>query len=251
VRPDGLLTLLRTWLDRNFFSLAASPGFVLLVVITGVPLAAAIFLSFTTFNPASFSFHWDGLGNYKSDLSSSGIDIKNTYIFVGLGITVGTVVGVLVAALLAQRVRGIGAFRAIYALPLLVATIASAVTWHALFDPTSGWVDYFYFLHLAGLGQPVWLADPHTAMLSVVSADAWSGIPTVTFIVLAGMLSLPPDPLEAARIDGSSALQTFLYVKLPALRPVLAFAVLYRLLSLFQQFVLFQVMPVAGQAQQP
>ena len=74
----------------------------------------------------------------------------------------------------------------------------------ALLNRTNGWVDYF--LGLLGLGQPVWLADSHTAMLSVVIADAWTGIPVVGFIVLAGLLSLPRDPVEAALVDGTTAL---------------------------------------------
>jgi multiple sugar transport system permease protein len=125
-----------------------------------------------------------------------------------------------------------------------VATVGSAVTWSALLNRTNGWVDYF--LGLVGLGQPVWLADSRTAMLSVVIADAWTGIPVVAFIVLAGLLSLPRGPAEAALVDGAAAWQTFRYVTLPALRPVLAFAVLFRMLELFQQFVLFQIMTGFG-----
>ncbi|MCU1495651.1 MAG: transporter permease [Acidimicrobiaceae bacterium] len=243
------MSLLRSWCDRRFFALAAVPGFLLLIAVIGVPLVAAIFLSFTYVVPGTFSFHWIGLTNYRSifdfaGFNNLGVDFVNTYIFVGISLAIEVVVGVLIAVLLARRMRGVGLFRAIYALPLLVATIGSAVAWSALFNPTSGWVDYF--LGLVGLGKPIWLADPHTAMLSVVIADAWSGISIVAFIVLAGLLSLPTDPVEAAQVDGSSALQTLRYITIPALRPVLAFAILYRMLGLFQQFALFQVMTGGG-----
>ncbi len=203
--------------------------------------------------PGTFSLRWVGLayyrGIFRSIFESSGptsLDVyfKNTYIFVGLGLAVETVGGVALALLLARRMRGVGAFRVIYALPLLVATVGAAVTWSALLNASNGWVDYF--LGLVGLGQPVWLADSRTAMLSVVIADAWTGIPVVAFIVLAGLLSMPRDPVEAARVDGAGAFQTFRYVTLSALRPVLAFAVLFRMLELFQQFVLFQVMTGFG-----
>jgi multiple sugar transport system permease protein len=244
---------LRAWLDKRFFRLAAVPGFVLLVAVTGVPLVIAVVLSFTFVVPGTFSVRWVGLvyyrGIFSSIFESSGptslsLIVKNTYIFVGLGLAVETAGGVALALLLARRMRGSGVFRVIYALPLLVATVGSAVTWSALLNRTNGWVDYF--LGLLGLGQPVWLADSHTAMLSVVIADAWTGIPVVGFIVLAGLLSLPRDPVEAALVDGATALQRFRYVTLPALRPVLAFAVLFRMLELFQQFVLFQVMTGGG-----
>jgi ABC-type sugar transport system permease subunit len=244
---------LRAWLDKRFFGLAAAPGFILLLAVTGVPLAAAVLLSFTYVVPGTSSVHWVGLTSYRqifnsifgsSGPNSLGAYVKNTYIFVALGLGVESVGGVVVALLLARRMRGSGVFRVIYALPLLVATIGSAVTWSALLNRANGWVDYF--LGLVGLGQPVWLADSRTAMISVVIADAWTGIPVIAFIVLAGLLSHPRDSLEAARVDGATAFQTFRYVTLSALRPVLAFAVLFRMLALFQQFVLFQVMTGFG-----
>ena len=243
----------RAWLDKRFFRLAAVPGFVLLVAVTGVPLVIAVVLSFTFVVPGTFSLRWVGLAYYRgiftaifesSGPTSLSLIVKNTYIFVGLGLAVETAGGVALAVLLARRTRGTGVFRVIYALPLLVATVGSAVTWSSLLNPSNGWVDYF--LGLVGLGQPVRLADSHTAMLSVVIADAWTGIPVVGFIVLAGLLSLPRDPVEAALVDGTTALQRARYITLPALRPVLAFAVLFRMLELFQQFVLFQVMTGFG-----
>ncbi|MCU1489061.1 MAG: binding-protein-dependent transport system inner rane component, partial [Acidimicrobiaceae bacterium] len=190
----------RNWVDRRFLSLAAIPGFALLAVVSGVPMLAAVFLSFTVVVPGTFRFHWIGLANYRSIFQFSGlfnnaIPIENTYIFAGLALGIETVLGVLLAVLLAQRIRGIGVLRAIYALPLFAATIGSAVAWSSLLNRANGWVDYF--LGLVGLGQPIWLADPHVAMISVVIADAWSGIPVIGFIVLAGLLSLPREPLEA------------------------------------------------------
>jgi multiple sugar transport system permease protein len=209
----------------------------------------AVLLSFTFLKPGTFSLSWVGFVNYRAIFNFSGpenlgVDFTNTYVFVGLSLAIETVLGIVVALLLAKQVRGIGLFRTIYALPLLVASVGAAVAWSALLNRANGWVDYF--LGLVGLGQPVWLADPKTAMLSVVIADSWSGIPVVAFIVLAGLLSLPTDPVEASRVDGASSLQTLRYITLPALRPVIAFAVLYRMLGLFQQFVLFQVMTGGG-----
>lgn len=244
---------LRAWLDKRFFGLAAAPGFILLVAVTGLPLVIAVALSFTFVVPGTFSLRWVGLEYYRaifnsifeaSGPTSLGVAVKNTYIFVALGLLVETTGGVALALLLARRMRGAGIFRLIYALPLLVATVGSAVAWSSLLSRADGWVDYF--LGLVGLGQPVWLADSRTAMLSVVIADAWTGVPVVAFIVLAGLLSLPPGPGEAASVDGATTYQTLRYVTLPALRPVLAFAVLFRMLELFQQFVLFQVMTGFG-----
>ena len=127
---------------------------------------------------------------------------------------------------------------------MLVATVGSAVAWSALLNRANGWVDYF--LGLVGLGQPVWLADSRTAMLSVVIADAWTGIP-VDRLHRARRVAQPAAGPRRGRARGRRLrFQTFRYVTLPALRPVLAFAVLFRMLALFQQFVLFQVMTGFG-----
>ncbi len=85
---------------------------------------------------------------------------------------------------------------------------------------------------LAGLPQPNWLASPHTAMLSVILADAWSGIPVMAISLQAELLTLPKDPVDGARIDGASELMIFCYVTLPGLRPVFAFAVHFRVVAL-------------------
>jgi multiple sugar transport system permease protein len=152
--------------------------------------------------------------------------------------------GVGAALLLAAPMRGIAIFRTLYLLPLMVAGIASAITWRALFNTSSGWINYF--LGLLHLPQPNWLADPSTAMPAVIVADAWAGAPVIAVIVLAGLLGLPQEPLEAAKVDGASELQTLRYIILPGIRPVLAFAVLFRLVDLFRQFPLFQIMTGGG-----
>jgi multiple sugar transport system permease protein len=140
--------------------------------------------------------------------------------------------------------RGMGVFRTLYILPLTVAGVASAVAWRALLNTNNGWINSF----LGSLGgpQPDWLANQHTAMPSVLLADVWSGAPTIAIIVLGGLLALPTEPVEAARVDGASAFQVFRYITLPALRPVLAFAALFRLVDLFRQFALFQLVTGGG-----
>ena len=118
------------------------------------------------------------------------------------------------------------------------------MAWRALLNTSSGWVNYLF--SLVGPPQPNWLASPHTAMPSVLLADVWSGAPTVAIIVLAGLLALQKDPVEAARVDGATDWQIFPRITLPALRPVLAFAAAFRLVDLFRQIALFQAVTGGG-----
>jgi multiple sugar transport system permease protein len=236
----------RAWLDQHFFALASAPALIVIMVVTLIPLGLGIYLSFAIYGPTDPSFKFDGIANYKYIWGNGDTHaaIKNTLVFAGAGIVVETLLGLGLALLLSRKMRGISFFRTIFVLPLMVAGVASGAAWSSLLNTSEGWVNYA--LGLAGFPQPNWLASPRTAMTSVIIADAWSGVPIIAIILLAGLLSLPKDPVEAARMDGASELMVFRYVTLPGLRPVLAFAVLFRLVDLFRQFVLFAVLTGGG-----
>jgi multiple sugar transport system permease protein len=242
----AVLGRVRRALDRRFFVLAPLPGFLLVTAVTLVPIALGIYLSFTNYQPIQPSYRWAGLVNYRGLLHDPQVHaaIKNTVIFAGFGLVIEMILGVGLAVLLARPARGIAIFRTLYVVPLMVAGIASSVAWRALLNTSSGWVNYLF--SLVGLPQVNWLASPHTAMPSVLLADVWSGAPTVAIIVLAGLLAMRKEPVEAARVDGASDWQIFLKITLPALRPVLAFAAVFRLVDLFRQIALFQILTGGG-----
>jgi multiple sugar transport system permease protein len=237
---------LRRAVDKRFFVLAPLPGFAVVTAVTLVPIALGIYLSFTNYQPVQPSYRFAGLINYRDLLKDAQVHaaIKNTAVFAGFGLVIELVLGVGLALLLARPLKGIGVFRSLYLVPLMVAGIGSAVAWQALLNTSSGWINYF--LGLVGLPQVNWLASARTAMPSVILADVWAGAPTIGVIVLAGLLALRRDPVEAARVDGASDLQIFLRITLPALRPVLAFAMIFRLVDLFRQIALFQIMTGGG-----
>ncbi|MCU1489059.1 MAG: sugar transporter permease [Acidimicrobiaceae bacterium] len=236
----------RSSLDKKFYILAAMPALVVVTAIVAVPLVIGIYLSFTNYNPINPTFKWAGLVNYDAIIHNNQavVAIQNTVIFAGAGIVIEVIIGLFFALMLARPMRGIGFFRTLFVLPLMVAGVASAVTWRVLLNTSNGWVNYF--LSVIGLPQPNWLANAHTAMPSILIADAWSGVPIVAIICLAGLLALPKEPVEAARIDGASELRVLRHVTLPGLRPVLAFAVLFQLVNLFRQFAEFSIITGGG-----
>ena len=242
-------TRARSWADRHFFSLASFPAFLVVAGVAVVPILLGIWLSFTNYQPLSPSLRWAGLINYRGIFSGPNAQftqaaIKNTVIFVVGAIVVETVVGVMLAVVLARRKRGMSVFRAIFVIPLMVNGVASTVTWRSLFNTSAGWINYF--LHRLGLGQPNWLGDSHTAMPTIIFIDAWAGVPIVAIIVMAGIMMLPHEPMEAARIDGASSFAVFRYIVLPGIRPVLVFAVMFRVIDLFRQFAEFQLVTGGG-----
>lgn len=236
----------RVWADKRFYALATLPALIVVTAIIAIPLAVGLYLSFTNYTPVNPSFKWAGLVNYRNiwDNGQIHVTINNTIIFAGAGIVIETLLGLGLALLLARPMRHMTVFRIIYMLPLLVPGVAAAVSWAVLFNTSSGWANYF--LSLFGLPTPNWLGNAHTAMPSILIADAWSGVPIIAIISLAGLLALPKDPFEAARIDGAAELRILRHITLPGLRPVLAFAVIFQLVNLFRQFAEFSIITGGG-----
>ena len=232
--------------DRRFFVLAALPAFVVVFLVTIVPLAAAFGLSFTSYTSANPVASWVGLRNYRLLFSDPNVPtvLVVTLLFAVAAVVLETLVGTTLALLMARKMRGVSVYRVLYLIPLMVAGIAAAVSWKALLDTSAGWVNSI--LGVFGIPQANWLASPTLALPSVVIADIWTGAPIVAVLVLAALLGMPEDPLEAARIDGASQLQVVRYIILPAIRPVLGFAVIFRTVDVFRQFGLIQILTGGG-----
>ncbi len=215
---DWSLGRVATYLDAQFFRLAAAPAFLVVAAVTLVPVLVALALSFTGYSSTNPRIAFIGLQNYITALTDRQLHgvLLNTVVFVGSAVVLETSLGLGFALLLRRAFRGIGVFRTIYLMPLMVASIASATAWRVLLNTNAGWINYF--LGSAHLFQPDWLASPDWAMRSA----------------------------EQARVDGANAWQVLWYITFPAIRPVFAFAVLFRVVDLFRQFPLFQIMTGGG-----
>ena len=246
-RP-GRIAALRPWsaFDRRFFRVAAVPAFLAVFVVTVVPLVVGLGLSFSSVTSTHNGVLPLTFGNYAHIWDDSEVHtvLLNTLIYVVLAVGLETLLGLGLALLMTRKNRAISVFRVIFLLPLTVAGVAAAVSWGALLNTSQGWIDYF--LKLAHLPQPNWLASPSTAMPSVVLVDLWSGVPVVAVIVLAALLAAPKDPIEAALVDGAGPWARFRYVTFPAIRPALVLAALLRTVAAFQQFALFQILTGGG-----
>lgn len=165
------------------------------------------------------------------------------------GYTVVTVaielaLGVAVAVLLDRLEAGRGWILALLLIPWSMITVVSAQLWGYLYDSTYGAVTWLFGLVLDE--PPVILGTPLPAMTGLVVADVWKTTPFVAVIVLAGLVRIPREQYESAEIDGAGAWATFRHVVLPALRPVLAVAVLFRVLQAFGVFDLPFVLTEGG-----
>jgi multiple sugar transport system permease protein len=220
--------------DRAFTAISVLPTFVVMLCIFGIPLLFSLYLSFTgwALDQALLGGRFVGLANYE--------DLLNDPAFVGsLGITFGytaatvaaqMVLGLAIALLLNVDLPYMRILRTALVVPMMVTPIVGALCWKLLLDPSLGFFNYL-------IGQQiVWLGRPATALVSIWVVAVWQSTPYVVLILLAGLRSLPSEPLEAAAIDGATRRQSFWHITLPLLRPYLLVALLLRVIFEFRAF---------------
>jgi multiple sugar transport system permease protein len=156
------------------------------------------------------------------------------------------ILGLGVALALDRGLHGAKLFRAVVALPLMVAPVVAALAWRFMFAAGYGLIDSL--LHLFGASGPLWFSNIWLARATIVVANLWLALPFDILVLLAGLANLPVEPLEAAMVDGASPAQILAYVTLPLLRPVIAVILVIRVADAFRIFDVVYVLTGGGPA---
>jgi multiple sugar transport system permease protein len=213
--------------------LFVSPWLVGFVVFTFYPIAASFYYSlcdYRVLSPPRFV----GLANYSMLARDQYFwrSLLNTaFMFIELPIAVA--LGIGVAMLLNQAVRGLPFFRTVFYLPAIVPTVAVSMLWLWIFNPDLGLANAG--LERLGLPRLGWLVDPATAKPAFILMDLW-GVGGGMIIYLAALQGVPQHLHEAAALDGAGPLQRVRHVTLPAISPVIFFMVVTGMIGLFQYF---------------
>ena len=169
-----------------------------------------------------------------------------TILFVVAAVGIELVLGLLLALMLAPKSRSNAAAATLLILPMAVTPVVSALVWRELFNPNYGWVNY-YLRQIGIMNEPIaWLSNPQTSWFTVISLDVWQWTPFVALILMAGLQGIPPEPREAAAVDGAEGWRLFWDVTFPLLRPFVAIAVLLRTLEAFKTFGTIRVLTGGG-----
>ncbi|WP_250290291.1 carbohydrate ABC transporter permease [Streptomyces atroolivaceus] len=219
------------------------PALVFLIAVTQLPFVATLVISlfdWNSLNPDKRAFN--GLDNYASVFTDAALrDSVLTTILLTTGVVIATVViGLALALLLDRTFFGRGIVRTLLITPFLIVPVSAALLWkHALYNPEYGllngalsWVGELF--GDTSPSQPDWIAD--MPLLAVIAALVWQWTPFMMLILLAGLQSRPAEVVEAARLDGASAWQTFRYLTLPHLRRYLELGVLLGAVYIVQNF---------------
>jgi multiple sugar transport system permease protein len=159
-------------------------------------------------------------------------------------VTIETLLGLGLALLVSREIRFGGPIRVGLILPMTIAPVVVGVMWRLLYDSGVGVTDPLF--QLFGLSPPDVLAHNTSAFISVVLVDVWEWTPLIFLILLAGLQSLPQEPLEAARVDGAGRVRLFLDHTLPMLRPVLFVAITLRVIDAIGTFDQIYVLTKGG-----
>jgi len=218
--------------DRALAYILLAPTLAVLLALTIYPLIYAIKISLQGQDGNWSLQNFARLANDRFFLSALG----NTLVFAASSLTLEFLIGLGLALLLDTQIRLRGLLRALLLLPMMLPPVVAGVVWRLMLNANFGAVNGT--LKTLGVNtEPLtWTASPKLDMVSVVIADVWQWTPFIFLILLAGLQAIPPEPYEAALLDGSSAWQTFRHVTLPLLKPAILIALLLRTMDLLRVF---------------
>jgi len=210
------------------------PTIVLYVVFFAVPTIMSFYFSLTRWS--LFDSHFIGFANYVQFFQDPQLYTSFIHTLIYAFLTSGSkvVLGFLLALLLTSPIIGRGYLRAVVFFPVLLSTIGVGILWKSLLDPFHGMVNAVLgWLHLP---QPGWFTDPSLALYSIAGVDIWKGVGIATLIFMAGIVAIPHEYYEAARMDGAGAWRILREITIPLTRGATATVIILSLIGGLRSF---------------
>ena len=223
-----------------------APSLILFASFVFIPLGRTIYLSLyntrSTGQPTTFA----GLDNYLDLLTSESFrtGIVATVLFTLYTVPLGILVGLVLAVLLQQPLRGIGVFRMLSSSTIAVSAAVGSLIWLLLFNPSLGLLNHV--ISFVGIAGPQWLIQPQTAILAIAITTIWLTLGTNVIVLLAGLQGVPQEIYEAARMDGARGLRMFTRITVPMVSPSLFFLLVVDTIAVLQTFTQIHVMTRGG-----
>jgi len=219
------------------------PAALVFAVFFLVPTALAFYFSLTRWS--LFTAEFIGLDNFVTFLSDPQLlsGLRNTIIYAVITSGLKVIISLPLAVLFTSSIRLKALMRGIIFFPVLVSTVAVGITFATLMQPSTGLINTA--LGSLGLPQPDWLGNPKLALYSVALVDVWKGIGIATVIFIAGILSIPVDYFDAARLDGGAWVK-FRHIILPLSRNATFTVILLSFIGGLRSFDLIWTMTHGG-----
>jgi raffinose/stachyose/melibiose transport system permease protein len=221
-----------------------APAAVIYGVLFLVPTLLAFYFSLTRWT--IFESKFIGFGNYVTFFQEPALvsGLWHTLVYAVITSGAKVVLGMLLAVLLTSQIVARGWLRSVVFFPVLVSTIGVGLTFTVLMNPETGLINDW--LSVIGIQGPGWLTDPKLALLSVALVDIWKGVGLATLIYIAGIVSIPHEYFEAAKVDGAGAWDNFRRIILPLARPATVTVIILSLIGGLRSFDLIWAMTRGG-----
>ena len=227
------------------------PAIIAISLVVIIPLIFSLYTSFTSYKltrPDSL-FNFVGLRNYERLLDNSKFwyAFGRTIIFLTIALNLELLLGLGIALLINKITWGQRTLRTIMMFPMMFSPILVGFQWKYVFNDNIGLLNNF--LYLFGYQSAIpWLIDRYLAMGSILVAEIWANTAIFSILLLAGLMGIPKDPIEAARVDGCNSWQVFKNITLPFLMPFIFIALTIRSLDVGRAYDIVHIMTGGGPA---
>jgi multiple sugar transport system permease protein len=228
------------------------PAIVVILAVILLPLLVSLWSSLTAYmltRPASL-FQFVGLRNYQRLFGDADFwwAFGRTLVFITVALNLEMLLGLGLALLINQITWGQRALRTVMMFPMMFSPILVGFLFKYLLNDSIGFVNSALF-SLGLIGEPVpWLVDGVLANLSIIFAEIWMSTSVFAILLLAGLMAMPKEPIEAAKVDGCNPVQVFRHITLPFLMPFVYIAMTIRSLDVARAYDMIRIMTNGGPA---
>jgi len=223
--------------EQNWGYIMVAPTIIGLIVLNLWPFIQTLYTSFCE-HLGFGHYRFIGLGNYATIFQSSEFwkATWNTILFCILTVPVGLFLSLLVAMLLNAKIKGKGAFRTIFFLPMVCAPAAVTMVWRWIFNGEYGILNQVFGTNIN------WITDSKFVMIACAIVAIWSNIGYDAVLLLSGLQNISKSYYEAADIDGAGKVTQFLHITLPMVSPTLFVVMIMRLMASIKVYDLIYMM---------
>jgi N-acetylglucosamine transport system permease protein len=227
-----------------------APAGLLYAVFFLFPMAQAFYIAMFRWRGFSMNKEFVGFDNFRKLLFDDPVfwmALKHNFTFTAAALLIIIPVALFIAVALSRKIRGSGAYRAVYLFPNIISVVAVAVLWSFIYHPRMGILNAF--LKMIGLDQYAstgWLGEPNMALNALIATTIWYSMGFYIVLFLAGVQSIPETFYEAALIDGANNWQSFRHVTLPLVWEILKMAIVYLIIHTLNIFGLVFIMTDGG-----
>ena len=227
------------------------PTIIVLACVVFLPLLISLWTSFTPFKltKPDTLYRFVGFRNYERLIGDYDfwVAFGRTVLFLTIALNLELVFGLGIALLINKITYAQKTLRTLMMFPMMFSPILVGFQWKYIFNDNIGLLNNF--LREFGVISPIpWLVDATLANISIMAAEIWSSTSVFAILLLAGLMGIPKDPIEAAKVDGCNSWQVFKNITLPFLMPFIFIAMTIRSLDVARAYDIVQMMTGGGPA---